>query len=111
MAVGSAHGVTVSRINIAASSSGANVLLAAQTGKKIKVVNLALMASAAVNVKFQSHTTPTDITGLFDLAANGGFVLPYSDIGWFATRSGEGLDINLSGANAVGGVLHYILVT
>lgn len=111
MAVGSEHAVTVSRVNIAASSTGVTNLVAAQTGKKIKVINLALIANAAVNVKFQSHVTPTDITGLFYLAANGGFVLPYSDVGWFATIAGEALDINLSGSIAVGGVLHYILVT
>ena len=72
---------------------------------------VALIANAAVNVKFQSHTTPTDLTGLFYLAANGGFVLPYNEAGWFSTLAGEALDINLSGAIAVGGVVGYITHT
>jgi len=69
-----------------------------------------LVANAAVNVKFQSRTAPTDVSGLFYLAANGGFVLGNSDGGWFQTLPGEALDINLSGAVPVGGVLVYMEV-
>jgi hypothetical protein len=95
---------------IAASSSGASTLVALVSSKKLRVLSVALVANAAVNVKFQSHVTPTDITGLFYLAANGGFVLPFSPAGHFETVSGEALDINLSGAVAVGGVVTYIEV-
>lgn len=99
----------VSRATIAASSSGANTLVAAVTGKKIKIINFIISASGAVNFKFQSHVTPTDITGLFYLAAAGSSIGASNDfVGWGATLVGEALDINLSGAVAVGGVLHYI---
>jgi hypothetical protein len=95
---------------IVASSSGATTIVAAVTSKKIRVVALKLIANAAVNAKWQSHVTPTDKTGLSYLAANGGEVLPYNPVGWFETVSGEALDINLSGAVAVGGHLTYIEV-
>ena len=113
------HNLTHTRVNIAASSSGATTLVAlapailvggTSTIQRIRVVDLWLMANAAVNVKFQSHVAG-DITGLMYFAANGGIVLPYNHLGWFATTGGEALDINLSGSVAVGGVLHYVTLT
>jgi hypothetical protein len=95
---------------IVASSSGATTIVAAVTSKKIRVLALQLIANAAVNVKWQSHVTPTDLTGLAYMAANGGYVLPFNPVGWFQTVSGEALDINLSGAFAVGGSLTYVAV-
>jgi hypothetical protein len=93
---------------IAVSATGTIVALVA--AKKIRVVALQLTASAGVNVKWQSHVTPTDITGLAYFAANGGYVLPYNPAGWFQTIAGEALDINLSAAVAVGGSLTYVTV-
>lgn len=92
---------------ISASSSGNNTLVAAVTGKKIRLVAVAMMAAAAVNAKFQTAAGGTDLTGLFYPAANGGFVLPYNEEGWFETVVGELLNLNLSGAVAVGGCLTY----
>lgn len=97
-------------VAVAVSSSGVTTLVAAVAEKKLRVTSLALVANAAVNVKFQSHVVPTDLTGLFYLAANGGFILPPSPDGWFVTLAGEALDINLSAAVAVGGVLGYLEV-
>lgn len=95
---------------IVASASGATTIVALVSSKKIRVLALQLVANAAVNVKWQSHVTPTDLTGLAYLAANGGYVLPYNPVGWFQTNTGEALDINLSGAVAVGGSLTYVAV-
>jgi len=95
---------------IVASASGATQIVAAVTSKKLRVLSLAVVANAAVNVKFQSQVTPTDLTGLHYLAANGGFVLPFNPIGWFETIAGERLDINLSAAVAVGGSISYVEV-
>lgn len=95
---------------VTASASGVTTVVAGVAEKKLRVRRVALVANAAVNVKFQSHTTPTDVSGLFYLAANGGFVLPNADGGWFQTLPGEALDINLSSAVPVGGVLVYMEV-
>lgn len=92
---------------IAVSASGASTIVAAVTAKQIVVVAMSLIASAAVNVKAQSHTTPTDLTGLWYLAANGGLVLPFNQGGWFASKVGEALDLNLSGAVPCGGSITY----
>lgn len=96
--------------NITASASGVTTLVAAVTSKKLRVLQIVLIASGTVNVKFQSHVTPTDITGLLYLTTNTGFAPGYSPIGHFQTVAGEALDINLSAAIAVGGYLTYIEV-
>jgi hypothetical protein len=102
--------VTPKFAKIAVSSSGVNIVVAAVTSKKIRVLSYVLVANAAVNVKWQSHTTPTDLTGLDYLAANTGVSSGYSPVGHFESLSGESLDLNLSGAVAVGGHLTYIEV-
>lgn len=94
---------------IAASSSGDNQIVAAVSGKKIRVLAYNMVANGAVNAKFQSDAT--DKTGLkyFD-AAGAGICAPFNPVGWFETVAGEKLDLNLSGAVAVGGELVYVEV-
>jgi hypothetical protein len=93
---------------VAISASGTVIPLVA--AKKIRVLAMQLVAAAAVNVKWQSHVLPTDLTGLAYFAANGGYVLPFNPVGWFQTVAGEALDINLSASVAVGGSITYVTV-
>lgn len=93
---------------IAASSSGDNAIVAAVVGKKIRVLSYVLMANAAVNAKWRSATT--DKSGLLYFAANGGAVAPHTPIGHLETAVNEALNLNLSGAVAVGGHVTYIEV-
>ncbi len=96
---------------ISAASSGNNTLVTAVTGKKIRVLAFSLMASGAVNAKFQSGTGGTDLTGLkYFAAAGAGISQPFNPVGWFETASATLLNLNLSGAVAVGGELVYIEV-
>lgn len=104
--------VTPKFAKIAVSSSGANAIVALVASKKIRVLAVAIVANAAVNVKWQSHVTPTDLTGLSYFGAQGdGEVLPFNPVGWFETIAGEALDLNLSAAVAVGGHITYIEVS
>ncbi len=96
---------------ISASTSGANIVVAAVTAKKIRVLEWIVSVNAAVNFKWQSHTIPTDLTGLFYTGGQGqGAGGGYSAVGLFETIAGESLDINLSGNVAVGGSLVYVEV-
>jgi hypothetical protein len=97
--------------SIAVSSSGNNAVVAAVTGKSIVVMQYWLSANAAVNAKWQDDGagTPTDLTGLLYADAKGGVTCPFSPGGIFTTRSGKSLDLNLSGAQAVGGSVVYVL--
>lgn len=92
------------------SSSGDNTIVSATGGKRIRVLSCCLIANAAVNVKWRTSTGPTDITGLGYFAANGGYVKPFSPVGWFQTGVGDSLILNLSAAQAVGGEIVYVLV-
>ena len=92
---------------IAASSSGNNTIVAAVNPRKIRVLAVQLVANGAVNAKWQSGAGGTDLTGLAYLAANGGYVLPFNPLGWFETASNTLLNLNLSGAVAVGGSIVY----
>lgn len=102
-------------VAIAASSSGANTLVAGVAGQKIRVLSFQLSFSGSVNAKFQTSTGPADLTGLFYGAAHSQVsspALPPSQHGGrpqahFETLSGDDLVLNLSGATAVGGVLLY----
>lgn len=95
-------------VNIAASSSGDNVILAAVTSKKLRVLACSLMANGAVNAAFQDNGTTTQRGGMaYCPAAGYGKVLPFNPVGWFETAAGVGLDLNLSAAIAVGGELVY----
>ena len=101
--------LTPKRAVISASSSGATQVVAAVTGKKIRVISLVVIIGGAANVKFQSNDgSATDITGLLPLAANGGFSAGVSELGHFETASGARLDINLSAAVTAGGFMTYV---
>lgn len=92
------------------SAAGATTVVAAVTSKRIRVLRWRCTANGATNVKWQSHVTPTDISGLSYLtqfSAAGG---AYCPVGHFQTISGEALDINNSAAIAISGEVTYIEV-
>jgi hypothetical protein len=62
-------------------------------------------------VRFESGAGGTALTGQMILAANGGFVLPFSPIGWFETAANTLLNLELAGATTVDGNLMYTVVT
>jgi hypothetical protein len=97
---------------IDAASSGDNTLVAAQgSGNKIRVYSIFLLSAGAVNVRFESGASGTALTGQMNLAANGGFVLPFNPLGWFETAANTLLNLELSGATSVDGCLTYSIVT
>jgi len=87
---------------------GSNEVVAAQTGRRIRVVSAAIVTTLANEIKFMSAATA--ITATWPLGANGGIVLPYNDHGWCETAVGEALNINLSVATATGVHIEYIVV-
>lgn len=94
---------------INASSSGNNTVVAAVAGKRIVVLYVKLIVSAAITVTWES-SGGTVIDGPFSLALNGGYVEPFATCGHFSTLVGEGLVLNLGSGNQVGGNLLYSLI-
>ena len=93
---------------IAAAGAGDNTLVAAVTAKKIRVLSAVLVASGGANtVRFESDAAGTALSGLMDLAADGQLVLQLNGFGWLETVAGELLNLELSAATLVAGVLVY----
>lgn len=93
---------------IAAASIGDNTLVAAVAGKKIRVIAALLVASGgAITVRFESAAGGTALSGLMNLGADGQLPLPENGFGWFETVAGELLNLELSAATSVDGVLVY----
>ena len=116
------HEGTVRRATIAANTSGDNLIVAAVTDKRIRVLSLALLAKTGtgLNFYFKSGTGSTYIFGnnnatmpLDSTGATGtpGFVLPYNIVGWMETSKGEALNLVLDAAEYVGGSVQYLEVS
>ena len=104
--------VTPVHLAIDNATSGDNTLVAAAgSGNIILVHQVFLVASATVTVRFESGAGGTALTGQMQLAANSGFVLPFSPVGWFKTAANTLLNLELSGAVSVDGSLCYTVVT
>lgn len=95
---------------IDAATSGDNTLVAAVVGKKIRVLAVWMVAAAAVTARFEDGASGTALTGQMNLAANGGFVLPFNPVGWFETTANTLLNLELGGAVSVDGNVVYVEV-
>lgn len=95
----------IQSFSITPASLGATQVIAAPAGMSIRVISMAVVASGAVTVQFQSAAN--NITPVWSLGANGGLVLPFNEHGWFQTNVGEALNINLGGAVSTGVLINY----
>ena len=97
---------------ITASASGTTTIVVAPTvaAQQIVVLDITVTHSASVNWNLQSHTTTAVATGLMYGTAGPPMVLSDPSNGIFACVPGEALDINLSGAVAVGGCITYVVL-
>jgi hypothetical protein len=91
-----------------ASSLGSNEIVAAVSGKVIRVLAASAVTTLANSVSFL--TAAVAISAASPLAANGGFVLPHNPYGWFNTVAGEALNVNLSVATSTAVNITYIEV-
>lgn len=86
-------------------TSGTSTIVAAVTGKKIKVYSYALVCTGASTAKWQSNTT--DLSGAMSFAANGGISCGPGTGPYFSTAAGEAL--KLVTTNAVEGHVGYVI--
>ncbi len=101
---------TVKYAVIDCATSGDNTLVAAVASRHIRILAAFMVASAAVTVRFESGASGTALSGQMQLAANSGFVLPYNPHGWNETAVNTLLNLELSGAISVDGMLTYVEV-
>jgi len=92
-------------------TSGDNTIVAAVAGKKIRVLSVSAIAAGVVSARFESGAGGDPLTGQMPLTTNSGFSWNYNSAGWFETNAGEALNLELSGAILVAGVLNYDLIS
>lgn len=101
--------IEIKRAVISHGSSGSNTIVSGVSGKRIRVMGVAIVVGGSVGVEFRSGGT--GITGQMSFSGSGdGMVMGYNPLGWFETEQGESLNMQLSSAVNVGGVLQYIEV-
>lgn len=97
-------------------SSGDTTIITGVANKKIRVHQGIIHAATATDFHFKSedgsviYGNATNEPKIGSTSDAGGFIIPPSDDGWFETKSGQGLVINLGSAVAVSGILNYTLV-
>lgn len=98
-------------VAVAAASNGDNTLVAADATKKIRVLAGHLtMTGTAVTIRFESGAGGTALTGQMTPLQGTSITLPFCPIGHFETAVNTLLNLELGGAQAVGGWLVYVLV-
>lgn len=91
-----------------AASSGDNTIIAAVSGKKLRVLAGSLtMTGTAVTIRFESAAGGTALTGQMTPLQGHTIGLPYCPVGHFETVAGELLNLELGGAQSVDGWLIY----
>lgn len=105
----SGNALTVRRIGVnIATGQTDSVIVAAVTGKKIRVVALVMVAGAlATDVTFNTKGggAGAAVTPLFSNAGHGGAVLPENRLGWFETITGEALTATTGAGGSTTGIL------
>lgn len=91
-------------------TSGDNTIVAAVTGKKIRVLNIVLVSAGSMTVRFESGAGGTALTGQMTVAAGSGFAPGFDPTGHFETAASALLNLELSAATSADGWINYILV-
>lgn len=91
-------------------SSGANTMLAAVSGMKLRVLKMTMKVAGTVTVTLRSFTTTATgrLVGAQAYITADGIVRGGGDqIGWFESRSGESINCLLSAGVQTGGEIVY----
>lgn len=91
-------------INLAATGT----VVAAVTGRKIRVLQAVFASAAVVTVTVKSASTALTGAMTVDGTAAGPVVLDFSPVGWWETTAGEALVFTLGSSVQVSGNLVYI---
>lgn len=99
----------VKRVTYSKATAAAADVIAAVTGKKIRVVAMHIQSAAAETVLLRTGTS-ADVTGVMSLATGVPLVLPLNPAGWFETVAGEALRATHGSTNQVSGSICYVEV-
>lgn len=94
-------------------TSGAATIISKVAARKLRILNLVAVCEGAVGFYFRDDGTKIlmgDATDLMEFGANGGFVLPYSPVGWCETSSSSSFQIVPDTATSIAGSITYVEV-
>ena len=91
---------------ISETTAASNEIVAAVTGKRIRILGIVLSAADAVTATIEDEDG-NDLIGPLDITADAPIVLPVSGIGYQQTPATKALHLLLGGAVAVGGCITY----
>ena len=95
---------------ISAAGSGDNTVVAAVTGKRMRIIGIHMVAAAAVVARFESAAGGTALTGAMSMIVGVPFTA-YNPLGLFEQDVvSELLNLELGGAVQVSGWLTYLLI-
>jgi len=82
------------------------VLVSGSSQRHILVLAVACMADSigGTGIQFYFGSKPagssSQISAIFSNGSQGGFILPYSEVGWFKTNAGESLSVSTFNGSA-----------
>ena len=91
-------------------TTGDNEIVAAVSGKSIRVLDYAYVCAGAVTVRFEAGASGTALTGQMSYGANGGINKGYNPNGHFTLPVGIALNMELGGNVSVDGHLQYAVI-
>jgi hypothetical protein len=89
---------------ISAASMGSNTLVAAATGKIIRVHRLLIVAAGAVSAQFLDSATA--LTRVVSLVTGVPLILAFDTKPWFVCSVGNAFNVTLGGAVQISGMLY-----
>lgn len=106
--MGSAGPVSIEIKRTSVSAGDSATVIAAVSGKKIRVLQAVIATAAVVTLIVKSGTTALTGAMTLDGANSSPLVLPFSPLGWWETVAGEALVFTLSSAVQTSGSITYI---
>jgi hypothetical protein len=99
----------VKQAHIDVATAATTSIVAAVTGKKIRVTAVTIICAGAQTVTFKSASTA--LGGAYSFAANGGMDVDRTPPNWFLeTVAGQALQITTTAAQQTSGSINYIEV-
>lgn len=95
---------------INATASGDNTIVAAVSGKKIRVLAMVLVGEAAGGAAFEDGAGGSELSGQMKFAAGTVIVFPFNPLGWMETTANTILNLETDAAVIVRGCLTYVEV-
>lgn len=92
---------------ISGAASGDNTLVAAVSGKRIRVLSYQLVAANTVAIRFESGAGGTALSGVMTAAVSVPITGQFNPVGHFETAAGALLNMELGGAVQVSGHITY----